>query len=155
MNVLRTIQEGESARWMRLIFEEGPHVETGPAVPAYPPSFPFPSRVLQASEGEYLYLVHRQRIVGWGTIAAIVKHDGCEVGSDGNPVHPGESIVLDGPLNRSPEWLRAGARMRGFMGIRYVGHNLHQLPPSERSEIPDMLEDAGIEVFSAGFYRKG
>jgi hypothetical protein len=134
MNALRTIQKEEDAWWVDLLLREGPH--QGNDVPDYPPWFPFPFRIQRPLEAGYLYVVYRSKVHAYGRIATVLPHRGSEVGTDEQPVSPGDKIVLDGPMARFPFALPC----RGFVGIRYTVENLHDLSPDLARQVIRQLK---------------
>ena len=121
MNILRTIQKDEKEDWVNLLFYQGPH--KGDNVPGYPPGFPLPFKLKHYVEGSFIYLVYKSKIIGYGKIAKVVRHNDVEVGTERQVVYAGDMIVLNEPLNRMPFTLSC----RGFQGVRYTAQNLHEL----------------------------
>ncbi len=125
MNLLRTIQQEEDPAWIDFLFKEGPHV--GHDVPQYPPSFPLSFELHQDVKGEYLYVVYRAKIIGYGPIREVFRrHAETEVGSDGQIVEAGDLVVVDGALQRMPFSLPC----QGFPNVRYTAATLHELSPA-------------------------
>jgi hypothetical protein len=129
MNILRTVQKIEHPGHIELFFtserpEKSPY---GTRLPSFPLRFPFPFRFREHVKGGYLYLVYRNKIVGYGLIASVVEHHDAKTGSNppivGKPVRPGEAAVIDGTLIHMPLEIHC----RGFVGVRYTKHNLHEL----------------------------
>jgi hypothetical protein len=121
VNILRTIQKDEDEGWVELFFKEGQH--DGDNVPGYPPGFPFPGKPKRCKEGEYLYLVYKNNVIGYGEIAKVTRHDGIGVGTEEQMVSKGGLVEMDGALKPMPFLLPC----KGFQGIRYTAHDLHKL----------------------------
>lgn len=121
MNILRTIPRDQQLSWVELLFVTGPH--KGNRVPKYPPSFPLAGKLREHVKDSFLYLVFREKVIGYGKIADIIPHHGSEVGSDGRFVPPGDELVLAGPLKPMPFTLPCAS----FRRFRYTTENLHQL----------------------------
>src|SRR5689334_12639480 len=119
MNVLRIIPEREDPNWVELLFQKGPYNQ--PNAPDYPLKFPLPSTLRQNVRNGYLYVVYRSLVVGYGKIHEVKPHNGSTVGQEKNPVPPGDTIILQGPLNRMPFDLAC----RGFRRFRYTDKELH------------------------------
>jgi hypothetical protein len=130
MNMLRTIRKGEEQSWVDRFFQAGPH--EGEDDPEYPPTFPFPFKLKKRVQGGYLYIVYRNRVIGYGSIAEVSpRRDVTDVGrTDGRPVNPGDGAILAGPLRKMPFPLRC----RGFTGVRYTRQNLHSLNSAAAEE---------------------
>lgn len=142
MNLIRTIQARESPAWVAMLFRRGPHA--GPWVPLYPYTFPFPYRLNQPVAGGLLYVVYRQQVIGYGTIARLVaRRTTMPVGTVRQPVRPGDSVEVGGLLVHMPSTLQS-VRVRGFMGARYTAQDLHTLHPTR---FRTAVESAGVIVF--------
>lgn len=130
MNILRTIRKGEEQSWVDRFFQVGPH--KGSVDPRYPPAFPFPFELKRSVQDGYLYIVYRNRVIGYGSIAEVSpRRDVTDVGrTDGRPVNPGVRVILAGPLKKLPFFLEC----RGFTGIRYTPQNLHNLRSDDAEE---------------------
>lgn len=125
MNIIRTMQADEKRWWVDLLFDVGPHAERddGEPVPAFPPSFPFPTRIRRAAVNDWFYLLYGGRLVGFGKIGKITHTPLSEVGTDLQEVGPGQTVTLDGPLRKMPYVISA----RGFTGVRYTAVALHEV----------------------------
>jgi hypothetical protein len=133
MNVFRTIQRQEDPRWVQLLFKGGPHTAFDPSgrVPFDPPVFPFAGKFHKPVVGDYLYVVYKGEIIGYGIIDSLHPHYGTDVGIDGEPVTEGEEGFLAGPLTKMPFLLAC----RGFTGRRYVEKALHSLPLADAQAV--------------------
>lgn len=118
VNALRTIQASEECDWVQSLFRRD--------VPAYPPTFPFPFRIRRRIYGGFLYVVYNRQVYAYGKILEVVSHGGARVGTRGQPVGPGDMIVLAGVMRPFPFPLEC----RGFRRIRYTEADLHKLAPA-------------------------
>lgn len=118
MNIIRTIQREEDPRWVKCLFESGPHRSTKwSTAPAYPPLFPLPIRLQNDCSEGFFYLLYRGQLVGFARIARIYyEPTATYIGSTQEWIGPGDRIILRRKLKRMPETLKA----RGFTGIRYT-----------------------------------
>jgi hypothetical protein len=139
-NLIRTIQAGEKTRWMDLLFVEGPH--EGDWVPLYPFQLPFPFRLGKDVAGGFAYLIYGGYVIAYGRIDSVVENGIMHVGTEGQPVQPGQSVVIDGTYVHMPDELQH-VHVRGFTGVRYTPHTLHAL---DANALRAALRDAGINV---------
>ena len=127
MNVIRTMQAKEEDWWAALLFEVGPHDlpegTTRDAVPHYPLTFPFPTKIHGANAGDWLYLLWRGEIIGYGRIREIKNTEESPIGSDLQIVGKGQTVYLEGALSKMPHRLEG----RGFTGVRYTETDLHKV----------------------------
>ena len=124
MNLLRTIQAQEDATWVERLFTEGPH--DGEWVPLWPYQLPFPFSLQEDVVGGFAYLIYRRHIVGYARIQQVIDQGTTYVGTEGQPVRSGQSVVMDGAYIPMPAKLR-DIEVRGFTGIRYTPRDLHKL----------------------------
>lgn len=124
MNILRTIPQTETQRWVDLLFQPGPpKSEKDPE----PLTYPVSRTLSQDVTGGFLYVTYQGQIIGYGKIASVKPHLGDTVGEDDQPVSAGDMILLESPLVKMPFPLDCP----GFRGYRYVKANLHELSQQE------------------------
>lgn len=142
MNLIRTIQRTEQQSWIDTLFKPGPH--RGRVYPLSPSQLPFPCRLRQNVVGGTIYLLYRRRIIAYGTIDQVVYRPSVmPVGSELQPVKPGDTVVVRGTFSRMPP-VSQQVEARGFMGPRYTPHDLQTLSPKA---LRRALEQAHVTVY--------
>lgn len=142
MNLLRTIQRTEQQDWIDTLFTAGPY--PGKVAPLYPRQLPFPFRLRQNVAGGTVYLVYKGTIIAYGAIAQVTYMSSTRpVGSQLQPVKPGDNVILRGAYSPMPTIL-AQVQMRGFMGPRYTHQDLHTL---SAGALRKALDSAGVIVY--------
>jgi hypothetical protein len=111
MNITTTIQAKEKPEWVDKLFNGKWSVG----------GFPLRGKPKNAHKGDWLYIIHRGRIVGRCRIKKIKEHNGIiieEVGTieQDETVNARCSIHVECPGERAPKRIP----QRGHMGIRYV-----------------------------------
>lgn len=120
MNIIRTIPQYETQRWVDLLFQPGP--PNGPKDPD-PLTYPMSRRLSQDVAGGFLYVVYQGKLIGYARIARVESHDGDTVGEEDQAIAAGDRVVLETPLIPTP----LPVACRGFRGYRYISTNLHEV----------------------------
>jgi len=94
--------------------------------------------------GGFFYVVYRQQVIGYGTIARVVaQRTTMLVGTVRQAVRPGDAVEVGGVLVHMSSMLKS-VRVRGFMGARYTTQDLHTLQPAFFRKA---LKNAGVVVY--------
>lgn len=120
MNILRTVPQRETQRWVDLLFQPGPR--KGPEDPN-PLTYPMSGQLAQDVTGGFLYVVYQGQVIGCAPIVQVEAHDGDTVGEEAEPVAAGDTVIIDTALVRMPFPLTC----RGFRKYRYISTNLHEV----------------------------
>jgi hypothetical protein len=93
---------------------------------------------------DYLYMVYRGSIIGYGVVDRILTRSATmPVGTKLQPVKPGHSVIINDAYQRMPPMLRS-VQVRGFTAVRCTSANLHKITPKMlRAE----LKAAGVIVY--------
>ena len=120
MNVIRTVPQRETQRWVDLLFQPGPR--KGPKDPN-PLTYPMSAHLSQEVAGGFLYVVYQGQVIGYASIVQVKAHDGDTVGEEAEPVAAGDTVTIDTALVRMP----FPVSCRGFRRYRYISVNLHEV----------------------------
>jgi hypothetical protein len=142
MNLIRTIQRTEEPAWISDLFTPGSY--SGSVTPLHPEQLPFPCCLKQNVAGGFAYIVYKRAVIAYGMIDRVTYRSSImPVGSQAQPVNPGDTVVIQGTFAPMPGPLRQ-VPVRGFTGPRYTDQDLHQLTPST---LRTALTAAGIKVY--------
>lgn len=120
MNIMRTVPQHETRRWVDLLFQDGPHPGADDPDPL---TYPLAKHLGRDVVGGFLYVVYQGAVIGYNRIARVEPHEGDTVGAEDTVVSAGDRLVLEGPLKPMPFPLLS----QGFRNYRYMDANLHEL----------------------------
>jgi len=120
MNIIRTVPQRETQRWVDLLFQPGP--QKGPKDPN-PLTYPMRGHLSQDVTGGFLYVVYQKQVIGYASIVRVEAHDRDTVGEEAEPVGAGDTVTIDTALVPMPFSLAC----RGFRRYRYISTNLHEV----------------------------
>ncbi len=120
MNIIRTVPQRETHRWVDLLFQPGSR--KGPKDPN-PLTYPMSGHLSQDVTGGFLYVVYQGQVIGYASIVQVEAHDKDTVGEEAEPVAAGDTLIIDTALVRMPFPLAC----RGFRRYRYISTSLHEV----------------------------
>ena len=120
MNIIRTVPQRETKRWVDLLFQPGPR--KGPKDPN-PLTYPMSRHLSQDVTHGFLYVAYQGQVIGYAPIVQVRAHDTDTVGEESEPIAAGDTVIIDTALIRMPHPLPC----RGFRQYRYISTNLHEV----------------------------